>query len=138
MFSLNFPFDEFNYFCLSIIAGPPKISEQVNGFRKAVQGRSIKLPCPVTGNPPPLIMWTKDGVTIHSGWERFRVRSEGLKVNDVVIEDSGSYICRATNGFGSVSVNFTLTITGEFSLQCNPARDDNKGLIFFIGSHQAT
>ncbi|NP_001165523.1 Fibroblast growth factor receptor-like 1 precursor [Strongylocentrotus purpuratus] len=107
------------------LRGPPKISEQVNGFRKAVQGRSIKLPCPVTGNPPPLIMWTKDGVTIHSGWERFRVRSEGLKVNDVVIEDSGSYICRATNGFGSVSVNFTLTITdGSSSPEEDPSRVD--------------
>lgn len=76
-------------------------------------GRTMKLPCPVEGDPPPLIMWTKDGRNVHSGWSRFRVLQHGLRVKEVETEDAGTYVCKATNGFGSVSVNYTLIVVGE-------------------------
>ncbi|KAK9401624.1 fibroblast growth factor receptor-like 1 [Crotalus adamanteus] len=63
-------------------------------------------------------MWTKDGRTIHSGWTRFRVLQQGLKIKEVESEDAGIYICKATNGFGSMNVNYTLIVIGEFSLLC--------------------
>lgn len=37
----------------------------------------------------------------------------GLKIKDVEKDDAGSYICMATNGFGSVNVNYTLIVIGE-------------------------
>lgn len=76
-------------------------------------GRTVRLQCPVEGDPPPLTMWTKDGRTIHSGWSRFRVLPQGLKVKEVEAEDAGVYVCKATNGFGSLSVNYTLIIMGQ-------------------------
>lgn len=77
-------------------------------------GRTMKLPCPVEGDPPPLIMWTKDNRNIHSGWTRFRVLQHALRIKEVETEDAGTYICKATNGFGSVNVNYTLIIIGEY------------------------
>ncbi|KAF3838718.1 hypothetical protein F7725_010486 [Dissostichus mawsoni] len=73
-------------------------------------GRTMKLPCPVEGDPPPLIMWTKDGRNIHSGWTRFRVLQ-----HEVEPEDAGTYICKATNGFGSVNINYTLIVIDDSS-----------------------
>ena len=76
-------------------------------------GRTVRLQCPVEGDPPPLTMWTKDGRTIHGGWSRFRVLPQGLKVKEVERGDAGAYVCKATNGFGSLSVNYTLIVMGQ-------------------------
>ncbi|GCC36049.1 hypothetical protein chiPu_0014540 [Chiloscyllium punctatum] len=58
-------------------------------------------------------MWTKDGRTIHSGWTRFRVLRQGLKIKEVEAEDAGTYICKATNGFGSINLNYTLIVIND-------------------------
>ncbi|XP_048105503.1 fibroblast growth factor receptor-like 1 [Alosa alosa] len=68
---------------------------------------------PVDHDPPPLLMWTKDGRNIHSGWLRFRILQLGLRVKQVEPDDAGTYVCKATNGFGSVSVNYTLIIIDD-------------------------
>uniref|UniRef100_A0A8C2ZED3 Fibroblast growth factor receptor like 1 n=1 Tax=Cyclopterus lumpus TaxID=8103 RepID=A0A8C2ZED3_CYCLU len=93
--------------------GPPRVSEKVAHRQMARLGSAIKLPCPVEGDPPPLIMWTKDGRNIHSGWIRFRILRIGLKIKEVEADDTGTYICKATNGFGSVNINYTLIVIGE-------------------------
>ncbi|XP_069779778.1 fibroblast growth factor receptor-like 1 isoform X2 [Narcine bancroftii] len=95
--------------------GPPQISERVINRQTVRLGRTVKLPCPVEGDPPPLTMWTKDGRTIHSGWTRFRVLRQGLKVKEVEAEDAGTYICKATNGFGSINLNYTLIVINDSS-----------------------
>uniref|UniRef100_A0A8C7D0G2 Fibroblast growth factor receptor-like 1 n=1 Tax=Oncorhynchus kisutch TaxID=8019 RepID=A0A8C7D0G2_ONCKI len=92
---------------------PPLVAERVAHRQSVHLGSSIKLPCPVEGDPPPLIMWTKDGHNIHSGWTRFRILHLGLKIKEVEVEDAGTYICKATNGFGSVSINYTLIVIGN-------------------------
>ncbi|XP_078268663.1 fibroblast growth factor receptor-like 1 isoform X1 [Rhinoraja longicauda] len=95
--------------------GPPQISERVINRQTVRLGRTMKLPCPVEGDPPPLTMWTKDGRTIHSGWTRFRVLRQGLKIKEVEAEDAGTYICKATNGFGSINLNYTLIVINDSS-----------------------
>ncbi|KAG8453363.1 hypothetical protein GDO86_000121 [Hymenochirus boettgeri] len=95
--------------------GPPRISDRVIHRQTVRLGRAIKLLCPVEGDPPPLTMWMKDGRTIHSGWTRFRVYQHGMKIKDVESEDAGSYICKATNGFGSINVNYTLIVVDDSS-----------------------
>ncbi|KAF7238663.1 Fibroblast growth factor receptor-like 1 [Varanus komodoensis] len=93
--------------------GPPRVADKVIHRQCVRLGRTIKLLCPVEGDPPPLTMWTKDGRTIHSGWTRFRVLQQGLRIKEVESEDAGSYVCKATNGFGSTNVNYTLIVMGE-------------------------
>uniref|UniRef100_G1QJR7 Fibroblast growth factor receptor-like 1 n=1 Tax=Nomascus leucogenys TaxID=61853 RepID=G1QJR7_NOMLE len=95
--------------------GPPRMADKVIPRQVARLGRTVRLQCPVEGDPPPLTMWTKDGRTIHSGWSRFRVLPQGLKVKQVEQEDAGVYVCKATNGFGSVSVNYTLVVLDDIS-----------------------
>ncbi|XP_061832626.1 fibroblast growth factor receptor-like 1a [Nerophis lumbriciformis] len=97
----------------SAARGPPRVSERVAHRQSVRLGRTMKLPCPVEGDPPPLIMWTKDDRNIHSGWTRFRVLQHGLRIKDVEAGDAGTYICKATNGFGSVNVNFSLIIIDD-------------------------
>ncbi|KAG7277319.1 hypothetical protein CRUP_005853 [Coryphaenoides rupestris] len=98
---------------LLIGSGPPQVADKVAHRQSARLGSAIKLPCPVDGDPPPLIMWTKDSRNIHSGWIRFRVLRLGLKIKEVEAEDAGTYICKATNGFGSVNINYTLIVIGK-------------------------
>ncbi|KAM6961156.1 LOW QUALITY PROTEIN: fibroblast growth factor receptor-like 1 [Aplochiton taeniatus] len=95
------------------VRGPPRVAEKVTHRQTARLGSAIKLPCPVDGDPLPLIMWTKDGRNIHSGWTRFRILRLGLKIKEVEAEDAGSYICKATNGFGSVNINYTLIVIDD-------------------------
>ncbi|KAK4818019.1 hypothetical protein QYF61_004132 [Mycteria americana] len=97
---------------------PPRIADKVIHRQSVRVGRTIKLLCPVEGDPPPLTMWMKDGRTIHSGWTRFRILQQGLKIKEVESEDAGTYICKATNGFGSTNVNYTLIVIGYFLLAC--------------------
>uniref|UniRef100_A0A3Q3N4J8 Fibroblast growth factor receptor-like 1 n=1 Tax=Labrus bergylta TaxID=56723 RepID=A0A3Q3N4J8_9LABR len=89
---------------------PPRVSEKVAQRQTARLGSAIKLLCPVEGDPPPLIMWTKDGRNIHNGWIRFRLIRMVLKIKEVEADDTGTYICKATNGFGSVNINYTLIV----------------------------
>ncbi|KAM4541650.1 fibroblast growth factor receptor-like 1 [Odontesthes bonariensis] len=97
------------------VRGPPRVSEKVSHRQMARIGSDIKLLCPVEGDPPPLIMWTKDGRNIHSGWIRFRILRMGLKIKEVEVDDTGTYICKAINGFGSVNINYTLIVIDDSS-----------------------
>lgn len=92
------------------------MADKVTPRQVARLGRTVRLQCPVEGDPPPLTMWTKDGRTIHGGWSRFRVLPQGLKVKAVEAEDAGVYVCKATNGFGSLSVNYTLIVMGQWGV----------------------
>ncbi|XP_028348259.1 fibroblast growth factor receptor-like 1 isoform X3 [Physeter macrocephalus] len=108
--------------------GPPRMADKVVPRQVARLGRTVRLQCPVEGDPPPLTMWTKDGRTIHGGWSRFRVLPQGLKVKEVEQEDAGAYVCKATNGFGSLSVNYTLIVMDDTSPgRESPGHDGSSG-----------
>uniref|UniRef100_UPI00358F4C28 fibroblast growth factor receptor-like 1 isoform X1 n=1 Tax=Myxine glutinosa TaxID=7769 RepID=UPI00358F4C28 len=92
---------------------PPRVTQRVNGRVLSRPGFTLKLPCPVEADPPPLIMWTKDGRNIHGGWTRYRVLRDGLRIAALEQDDAGSFVCRATNGFGSVAVNYSLDVLEE-------------------------
>ncbi|XP_078796428.1 fibroblast growth factor receptor-like 1 isoform X2 [Oryzias latipes] len=104
---------EFKDFTVGPVQGPPRVSGKVAYRQTARLGSAIKMPCPVEGDPPPLIMWTKDDRNIHSGWIRFRILRMGLKIKEVEADDAGTYICKATNGFGSVNINYTLIVIDD-------------------------
>ena len=96
---------------------PPQIVERIHRRQQVKTGETIKLPCPVEANPEPLFEWTKDGESINAGWERYRKSTRGaLRIKDAVAEDSGRYVCKATNGFGSVDVKYTVYVMRKFSL----------------------
>ena len=84
-------------------------------------GAAIKLVCPLEpgSNPPPLVAWQREGESIHPGWDRYKVQEEGrvLRIIGVEWEDGGTFVCRVTNGFGSVDVTHLLYVHGRCSGQ---------------------
>ena len=76
-----------------------------------------KFLCPVSADPPPIfIQWLKDGDPVSDVWTRFRVNDKdgSLRIKDIELEDAGKYVCKATNGFGSIMVNYSLIVVGEY------------------------
>ncbi|KAK2891035.1 hypothetical protein Q8A67_013678 [Cirrhinus molitorella] len=104
--------------------GPPWVSRQVEDRQTAKLGRTVRLPCPVEGDPPPLVLWVKDGRNVNPGWSRYKVLKQSLKIKEVELEDAGVYICRVTNGFGSLALNFTLIVIDDAAVTQNQPPPD--------------
>ncbi|KAK9877952.1 hypothetical protein WA026_020172 [Henosepilachna vigintioctopunctata] len=68
-------------------------------------GSTIKLECFAAGLPKPQISWYKDNIQIQSS-SRVSLSEDGtiLSIGNVNKGDSGMYICRARNSFGSIEV----------------------------------
>ena len=47
-----------------------------------------------------------------STWHRFKTNRRFLKIKSVEIGDSGIFVCKGVNGFGSVSVQIQLVVRG--------------------------
>ena len=86
-----------------------------------------KFLCPVSADPPPIfIQWLKDGERVTELWTRFRIVKDGsLRIKDVELADAGKYTCKATNGFGSIMVNYSLIVVGKCSKAY--AQQNNRG-----------
>ncbi|KAJ8015228.1 hypothetical protein DPEC_G00023950 [Dallia pectoralis] len=93
--------------------GPPWVSRSVEERQTARLGKTVRLACPIEGDPPPLVLWVKDGRNVHPGWSRYRVLKQSLKIKEVELGDAGGYVCRVTNGFGSVALNYTLIVMDD-------------------------
>nr|KAF6314649.1 hemicentin 2 [Myotis myotis] len=78
----------------SIQPGPPVVNASVN--------QTVLLPCQAEGAPPPLMSWRKDGAPLDLGSPRLQVLPEGsLRIQPVLAQDSGHYLCLASNSAGS-------------------------------------
>ncbi|XP_046404271.1 neogenin isoform X2 [Ischnura elegans] len=78
-----------------------------------VKGRTVVLDCAASGNPRPVIMWLKDGVTIDMTFLDSRlmmVGSGSLQIERVQEDDEGTYQCRAENKEDSVDASASLQV----------------------------
>ena len=96
-----------------MISGPPKISPDYQQKYLVRETETLKINCPVESNPAPLVNWKKDDQTIHLGWGRFRLAGNVMRIKNVEWEDTGVYVCKATNGFGSIEATFFIYVYGE-------------------------
>ena len=101
----------------------------------------MKLACPITGNPQPLIEWSKNGETIDFTWTRYKANSKKgflkiLKPLDSHL-DSGIFICKGINGFGTEQVHIQLVVTGrnlsKSCIKCSTIYDASKDYWFSYG-----
>ena len=76
----------------------------------AEEDEVVKLNCPISGNPKPIIEWYQDDQLIHPMWDRFRSNRKTLKIRGVSLADTGIFECKGVNGFGSVSVQIHLMV----------------------------
>ncbi|XP_066297171.1 protein amalgam-like isoform X1 [Branchiostoma lanceolatum] len=62
----------------------------------------VTLQCVADGNPPPNITWTKNGLKLKSRTHSLSssVRASSIVLPKVMKNDSGTYLCVATNGVG--------------------------------------
>ncbi|CAG0915669.1 unnamed protein product [Notodromas monacha] len=88
---------------------PPRISDVVEPI-VANAGETLKLPCPVDGEPYPMFEWFKDGESLIMADDRIRATKNGLRIKEAEVDDSGIYECKAVNGFGQVSIEVELWI----------------------------
>ena len=75
--------------------------------------------CPISGNPQPIIEWSKDGETIDFTWSRYKTNPKKgflkfLKPLDLKL-DNGIFVCKGINGFGTEQVRIHLLIEGKSS-----------------------
>nr|XP_021547233.1 hemicentin-2 [Neomonachus schauinslandi] len=78
----------------TIQPGPATVTASVN--------QTALLPCRVDGAPPPLVSWRKDGAPLDPDGPRLQVLPEGsLRIQPVLAQDAGHYLCLASNSAGS-------------------------------------
>ena len=93
------------YYCsVSLfITDQPEFSVQPQNATK-IEGDNVTFTCNATGNPAPTFRWTKNGSVLTTG-SRISLSSDGkqLTVANVTREDSGQYVCEATNNVTTVA-----------------------------------
>lgn len=82
---------------LPSLSAPPSITNAPIERVHVEVGKDLTLTCNASGDPQPNITWTKDGVPMSFSSDAFHQ----FRLTDVQSEDSGSYKCTASNGYGS-------------------------------------
>lgn len=94
---------------------PPSFSKKPSNKKVGLNGQ-VQLPCVATGNPPPSVFWSKEGVSTlmfpNTTHGRQQVTAEGtLQINDVQQEDEGFYVCSAFSVVDSSTVRIYLQVS---------------------------
>lgn len=74
-------------------------------------GTSTTLECTATGQPHPLITWTRGSGEALDG-SRHLVTSGGLYLQNVTLRDHGRFTCHADNNQGSVQATANIIVQG--------------------------
>ncbi|XP_028325054.1 obscurin-like protein 1a [Gouania willdenowi] len=94
---------------------PPVNASKVKKFAVA-EGKHAKFRCFVTGKPKPEIIWKKDGVPLEPGRRHLIFEDrEGyytLKVQYCKVQDTGLYVCAASNTLGNTLSAVHLSVKG--------------------------
>lgn len=72
----------------------------------ALKGQSATLDCKPESNPPATITWLRNGVNLAGTGNQYRV-------DNVQLQDEGSYTCKARNSRGSTQQVVDLKIGGK-------------------------
>lgn len=88
-------------------------TDDMHGSVVKPAGNMVRLRCPAVGNPRPNITWLKNneepkrilGSVIRNKWT--------LRLEDIVIQDSGNYTCIVCNYLGCINHTFKVDVIGE-------------------------
>ena len=77
------------------------------------EGDNVTFTCNATGNPAPTFRWTRNGSVLTTG---LSLDGKQLTITNVTREDSGQYVCEATNNVRKVPSNSaTLNVQCKFT-----------------------
>ena len=79
----------------------------------ATIGENLRLVCPVSAYPAPMVEWSKNGEIIDFMWERHKTGKKWLKIKNLSEDDTGIFTCKAINGFGSETVRIEVIVVGK-------------------------
>ena len=94
---------------------PPDIDDtDLDKNPRVNKGHTSVLFCPVTGNPPPEIIWLKDGEPLELD-TRITMEADGheLRIQNASVLDTAKYTCKARNKAGQDAVNFDVEVQGK-------------------------
>ena len=106
-------------------------------------GSSVRLRCRAEGNPPPHVIWIRDGlkgrVTLESteDEEDSNKRKWTLKLRNLQEDDSGTYVCKVTNRLGTINFTYSLEVIGRFITSQLSAKKDWGKQIIVVKKFQA-
>ncbi len=75
---------------------------------KALTGQTVTLPCVVQGEPSPEVTW------FHNGLPVGLKNTTPLRIQQVSLNDQGTYQCVAKNSAGEETMEIKLEILGEY------------------------
>nr|XP_061802683.1 obscurin-like protein 1 [Nerophis lumbriciformis] len=105
---------------------PQVNTSQVKKFVVA-EGKHAKFRCSVTGKPKPEIIWKKDGEHLEAGRRHLIFEDrEGyytLKVLYCKVQDTGLYVCAASNALGNTLSAVHLSVKGTHVRFKHPLKD---------------
>lgn len=87
-----------------------------------MQGETAVLEGKITGSPAPEVKWYKADKPISPSDARYKIENlpdgtQRLTIKDALLEDMGDYRCEATNKWGDVWSDVTLTVQGICCVQ---------------------
>ncbi|XP_070624675.1 hemicentin-1 isoform X2 [Bos indicus] len=102
-----------------------------------IEGIPVTLPCKASGIPKPSIAWSKKGELISTSSAKFSAGADGsLYVVSPGGEESGEYVCTATNAAGYAKRKVQLTVYVRprvFGDQRGPSQDKPVEISVFAG-----
>ena len=102
---------------LEVNVSRTKVELSIGTNVTTLSGKSVKLLCPVTGEPKPRVFWYKDAIELEpSDKVALGVNGE-LVLEDVGIEDAGRYTCMATNEHGRDKMSSMVDVVGKCVLK---------------------
>ena len=89
-------------------------------------GSILELICSVTGIPPPVITWSRNGQTLVANGSRVVIMEGSLLVSEMQRSDSGTYHCSASSsaGLASTSLQVLVLDMSATSMTSGVIRDD--------------
>nr|CAD7399315.1 unnamed protein product [Timema cristinae] len=81
-----------------------------------VSGQTARFECIVQAEPPPNVLWSKNGRIIENCQDyqiQYRNGVCRLTIPQAFPEDAGNYTCTATNMLGTIGSSGTLQVPGE-------------------------
>lgn len=94
------------------ILGKPEFLVKPENVRTSVGSKEIKLDCRATGDPEPIITWSRNGVTLGLSTRHYLERSGTLIIRPVQNDDYGTYRCDARNKYGRISTQAEVILNG--------------------------
>ncbi|XP_055335566.1 basement membrane-specific heparan sulfate proteoglycan core protein-like [Paramacrobiotus metropolitanus] len=74
------------------------------------EGETVQLECTVTGNPAPVVTWTRGDRQPGETDNRVQIQNGKYIIQGARADDSGFYICEAANALGSSQGTITLEV----------------------------